>query len=272
VSEIHDSQWCTLIEKCVPSTGLLCAYCTVPTHDAAREGLHRYIVLFYYSKFYEVIDSAILVLKGKRVSNLQVYHHSGAMLTMWSGAAYSASPIWIFASWNGFVHTWMYFFYAASSLKLYIPAALKRGITTLQIAQLFFGMLVAASYFFLTYIPSSFPIHTRPSVGVADYKSGWQEASSIVSGNASFLTSPTMHGTTLSNRHIDAKIATSLNYNGRAPCLSSSGQFLGVVLNVGYLIPLIFLFVNFYANSYLKKRAAAAASTAETDVKVKKQL
>jgi len=260
-------QYLTKAKKNLP--GLTCAFCTVPTHDAAREGLHRYIVLFYYSKFYEVIDSAILVLKGKRVSNLQVYHHSGAMLTMWSGAAYSASPIWIFASWNGFVHTWMYFFYGASSLKLYIPSALKRGITTLQIAQLFFGMLVASSYLFLTYIPSSFPSHIRPSVGVAEYSSGWNEATSILAGNSSLLTSPSIHGTALSDKNIDAKIAAALNNKGRAPCLSSTGHFIGVILNVGYLIPLIFLFVNFYVNSYLKKRAAAATTSEE---KVKKQL
>jgi hypothetical protein len=193
------------------------------------------------------------------------------MLTMWSGAAYSASPIWIFASWNGFVHTWMYFFYGASSLKLHIPAALKRGITTLQIAQLFFGMLVASSYLFLTYIPSSFPDHIRPSVGVTDYSSGWKETTGILAGNSSLLTSPSLHGSILANKNIDAKIASSLNSNGRASCLSSTGHFVGVVLNVGYLIPLIFLFVNFYVNSYLKKRAAAATTTAN-DEKAKKQL
>ena len=38
-------------------------------------GLGRLAVLFYYSKFYEVVDSIILAMKGKPVSNLQSYHH-----------------------------------------------------------------------------------------------------------------------------------------------------------------------------------------------------
>lgn len=240
----------------------------MPVHDAARDGLLKYVVLFYYSKFYEVIDSLILVLKGKKVSNLQVYHHFGAMMTMFAGAAYSASPIWIFAAWNGFVHTWMYFFYGATSLKVRVPSALKRGITTMQILQLFFGMLLASSYLFVTYIPTSFPQHIRPSVGVADYTGLWNEATSILAGNATLSSSPTLQGTILSNKAIDAKIASSLNANGRAPCLSSSGQSFALILNVVYLIPLIFLFVNFYVNSYLKKRAAAI----NNEEKVKKSL
>lgn len=204
-----------------------------------------------------MIDSLILVLKGKKVSNLQVYHHSGAMLTMWAGAAYSASPIWIFAAWNGFVHTWMYFFYGATSLKIRVPAALKKGITTLQIAQLFFGMLVASSYLFLTYIPSSFPAHVRPSVGVSEATGVWDEATSLLSGNSSILTSPSLHGSRLSTHTVDSRISASLSASGRAPCLSSSGHSFGVILNVTYLIPLIFLFVNFYVHSYLHKRAIA---------------
>lgn len=88
-------------------SGFKTALCTVPTHDASSTGLLRFITLFYYSKFYEVVDSIILVLKGKKVSNLQVYHHSGAMLTMWAGVRYSASPIWLFAAFNGTIHACM---------------------------------------------------------------------------------------------------------------------------------------------------------------------
>jgi hypothetical protein len=191
------------------------------------------------------------------------------MLTMFAGSAYSASPIWIFAAWNGFVHTWMYTFYAATSLGIRVPSALKRGITMMQIHQLFFGMLLAASYFFVTYIPSSFPNHSRPSVGVEQYSGAWNEVTGLLSGNSSFLTSPTLHSNTaINDRLIDTKIAASLNANGRAPCMSSTGQSFALALNVGYLIPLICLFVNFYVNSYLKKRAA---TTKSSDQKAKKQ-
>jgi hypothetical protein len=247
--------------------GLACAFCTVPVHDASANGLLRFVVLFYYSKFYEVIDSLVLVLKGKRVSNLQVYHHFGAMITMYMGAAYSASPIWIFAAWNGFVHTWMYAFYAATSLGIRVPSPLKKGITMMQIHQLFFGMLLASSYFFVTYIPSAFPDHARPSVGVAEYSGAWSEAAGLLAGNATLSTSPTLHGSTISDKYVDAKIAASLNANGRAPCVSSTGQSFALALNVGYLIPLIALFVNFYAHSYVKKLTAVKSNDKEPQSK-----
>ncbi|KAG0249357.1 hypothetical protein DFQ27_000177 [Actinomortierella ambigua] len=51
--------------------------------------------LFYLSKFYEVVDT-IIILKGCRSSLLQTYHHAGAMITMWSGVHYQATSIWIF--------------------------------------------------------------------------------------------------------------------------------------------------------------------------------
>ncbi|CAG8690515.1 36992_t:CDS:2, partial [Racocetra persica] len=40
--------------------------------------------LFYLSKFYEVIDTIIIILKSRRSSLLQTYHHAGAMITMWA--------------------------------------------------------------------------------------------------------------------------------------------------------------------------------------------
>lgn len=182
------------------------------------------------------------------------------MMTMFAGAAFSASPIWIFAAWNGFVHTWMYAFYAATSLGIRVPSPLKKGITMMQIHQLFFGMLLASSYFIVTYIPSAFPDHARPSVGVAKYSGAWTEAAGLLAGNATLATSPTLHGSAISDKYVDARIAASLNANGRAPCMSSTGQAFALALNVGYLIPLIALFVNFYANSYIKKLTANKTS------------
>lgn len=79
--------------------GLLAAYCTMPTYESAvtHEGVAPFgllVWLFYISKLYEVVDSLILALKGKHVSNLQSYHHAGAMWTMWSGTRYSAPGEW----------------------------------------------------------------------------------------------------------------------------------------------------------------------------------
>lgn len=78
--------------------------------DAGRlwnGGLAFYGWLFYVSKFYEVIDTLIILAKGKLSSTLQTYHHAGAMMAMWAGIRYMATPIWIFVFFNSAIHTLM---------------------------------------------------------------------------------------------------------------------------------------------------------------------
>ena len=80
------------------------------TTDVGRlwnSGLAFYGWLFYLSKFYEVIDTAIVLTKGKKSSFLQTYHHTGAMFAMWSGIRYMSPPIWMFTLINSFIHTFM---------------------------------------------------------------------------------------------------------------------------------------------------------------------
>jgi hypothetical protein len=71
------------------------------------EGLAYYGWIFYLSKFYEVLDTFIILAKGKPSSTLQTYHHAGAMLCMWAGMRYMSSPIWIFVLVNSFIHAMM---------------------------------------------------------------------------------------------------------------------------------------------------------------------
>ncbi len=61
-----------------------------------NEGLAFYGWWFYLSKFYEVIDTVVILMKGKQSSTLQTYHHMGAMLAMWSGIRYMSPAIWLF--------------------------------------------------------------------------------------------------------------------------------------------------------------------------------
>ena len=72
-----------------------------------NEGLSFYGWLFYLSKFYEVIDTLIILAKGKRSSFLQTYHHAGAMLCMWAGIRYMSGPIWMFVCVNSGIHALM---------------------------------------------------------------------------------------------------------------------------------------------------------------------
>jgi hypothetical protein len=80
------------------------------TTDIGRiwnEGLAFYGWFFYLSKFYEVIDTLIILAKGKQSSFLQTYHHAGAMMCMWAGIRYMAPPIWMFVLVNSFIHVLM---------------------------------------------------------------------------------------------------------------------------------------------------------------------
>lgn len=72
-----------------------------------NEGLAYFGWLFYLSKFYEVLDTFIILAKGKPSSTLQTYHHAGAMLCMWAGIRYMSAPIWVFVQFNSFIHALM---------------------------------------------------------------------------------------------------------------------------------------------------------------------
>lgn len=81
-----------------------------PSASAGRiwsEGLGYYGWIFYMSKFYEVLDTFIILAKGKPSSLLQTYHHAGAMLCMWAGIRYMSAPIWLFVQFNSFIHALM---------------------------------------------------------------------------------------------------------------------------------------------------------------------
>lgn len=103
--------------------------------------------LFYLSKYYEIIDTIIILLKGRRSSLLQTYHHAGAIITMWSGINYGATAIWIFVVFNSFIHTVMYAYYAATSIGLHPPG--KQYLTSMQITQFLVGTTLAISYLFV---------------------------------------------------------------------------------------------------------------------------
>ena len=72
-----------------------------------NEGLAYYGWIFYLSKFYEILDTAIVLTKGKKSSLLQTYHHTGAIFAMWAGVRYMSPPIWMFTLINSGIHTFM---------------------------------------------------------------------------------------------------------------------------------------------------------------------
>jgi hypothetical protein len=97
-----------------PATVLLSDMGTPDSTNPGRlwnEGLAFYGWFFYLSKFYEVLDTAIILAKGKRSSTLQTYHHAGAMMCMWAGMRFMSPPIWMFVFVNSGIHAMMVRFF-----------------------------------------------------------------------------------------------------------------------------------------------------------------
>lgn len=164
-----------------------------------NQGLGYYGWLFYLSKFYEVVDTLIILAKGRRVSLLQIYHHTGAMLCVWVGIRYMSAPIWLFVLINSFIHALMYTYYALVAVGVPVPRALKRTLTTMQIVQLFTG-----TFYSFAHLVVQFRVKAGSSAA-------WQ------------------------------------------PCLTTPGEAFAIVVNLAYLLPLIYLFLRFFVKSYLIK-------------------
>lgn len=120
--------------------GLTSAFCDLDESDFWHTGGYgAWSVLFYLSKFYEFIDTFILVLKGKKPSLLQKYHHVGVILIAWGGMATQSGFMFIAACYNSVIHTLMYsyFFYKTLYPQAKIKAA--RYLTRAQIGQFILG-------------------------------------------------------------------------------------------------------------------------------------
>lgn len=104
---------------------------------------------FYISKFYEVLDTVVILVKGRPSSLLQSYHHAGAMMCMWAGIRFQSPPIWIFVVFNSFIHSLMYFYFTLSCLKIRVPNLFKRMLTSMQITQFVVGGSLALLHSFI---------------------------------------------------------------------------------------------------------------------------
>ncbi|KEF56824.1 uncharacterized protein A1O9_07014 [Exophiala aquamarina CBS 119918] len=259
-----------------------------------NEGLAFYGWIFYLSKFYEVIDTFIILAKGKKSSFLQTYHHAGAMLCMWAGIRYMSPPIWMFVLVNSAIHAIMYTFYLMSTIGVTVPKWFKQSLTTLQITQFVIGASYAFAHLFVAYqIPVSVPYLYRLGSAASTLLNS---APSDVSSAASVAVSTASAGTGAWLKKIALRAAgheglaeNVLNEQGRpfgidavhiaedlvakeetryrdemqwVNCLDTSGQVFAILLNCLYLLPLTWLFAQFFITSYLKRVERRRSSTA----------
>ncbi|EPE03523.1 gns1 sur4 family protein [Ophiostoma piceae UAMH 11346] len=217
-----------------------------------NEGLAFYGWLFYISKFYEVLDTLIILAKGKFSSTLQTYHHAGAMMCMWAGMRYMSAPIWMFVFMNSGIHALMYSYYTFTAFSIRVPTKVKRSLTSAQITQFLVGASVAMVHSFVYYtVPAS------TAVPAAAASSGSAGASGSVLGSIKNLVSGGAVDAALANSTASGNQAASLTKT--VPCIATTSETFAIWLNVLYLAPLTYLFVKFFITSYLRRSNAETA-------------
>ncbi|BGP20341.1 hypothetical protein JCM10213_001606 [Rhodosporidiobolus nylandii] len=254
--------------------GLAHAFCDSQLAVWGSQTFPKYTYIFYLSKYYEIVDTAILLLKGKKVGMLQSYHHMGAVWTMFAGYRAQAMPIWLFCVFNSFIHTIMYCYYAITSMKLPFPQFIKRNITRLQISQFAVGFSLAASYLFIK-LPDLPPFPSSADEAAAHLATAREAAATHLQA-ASDAAAAHFHTAADAAAGHYSSAASSLEAGMETlkregpQCLVNAAQRSAVYLNLAYLIPLTYLFVAFFIKSYRKGSAVAAQKKAAAASKAQK--
>ena len=74
--------------------------------------LYYWIYLAYLWKYYDFVDTALLILKGKDLIFLHVFHHATVPLCAWMAfEGHLLLPLWMGMGINSAVHGLMYYYY-----------------------------------------------------------------------------------------------------------------------------------------------------------------
>ncbi|KAG5994262.1 hypothetical protein E4U54_003150 [Claviceps lovelessii] len=225
-----------------------------------NEGLNYYGWIFYLSKFYEVLDTFIILAKGKFSSTLQTYHHAGAMLCMWAGMRYMSAPIWVFTLVNSFIHALMYTYYTLTAFSIRVPLVVKRTLTSMQITQFIVGASYAILHSFVTYlVPVTVTkVAATNMTNGATARAAHPAAAGIVDMVKRFILGSAVSESAVGSAgavQASSSIITETVYVEQ-PCITTANETFAIWLNVLYLAPLTYLFVSFFIASYVKRSSA----------------
>jgi len=109
-------------------------FCEHPSIEPNGQ-LYYWSYIYYLSKYYELLDTLLQLLKGRPPPHffLHVYHHAAVLIMGWSWLEYAGSLQFIGMLFNMAVHVVMYFYYFMRVLNL--PTPWKRLVTQFQIVQ-----------------------------------------------------------------------------------------------------------------------------------------
>lgn len=125
-------------------------FCPQRFGEDLRGRIFWWCYVFYVSKYYELLDTVFLVLKGKHVIPLHLWHHMSVPPIMWAAFQGRLAPALIFTVLlNGTVHTAMYLYYGVTAMGVRVSKAKKKMITNMQIVQFYIGVMGGTSFMLL---------------------------------------------------------------------------------------------------------------------------
>lgn len=111
-----------------------------PELNMNHGGLAFWCYIFYVSKYYEMVDTLLLVLKARPLTLVHVYHHFIVPYLFWIFLQTETTGHWILAFNNSLVHVLMYWYYMVTVLGY--DVWWKKYLTIMQIIQFFVDMFV----------------------------------------------------------------------------------------------------------------------------------
>ena len=103
--------------------------------------------IYYLSKFYEMIDTFILILKKKKLIVLHVWHHAIMIYLGWLWVDSKWTLVWYGMTFNTIVHVLMYYYYFVSTFG--IRPWWRKYLTKLQLIQFFTVFFMIWYWFYL---------------------------------------------------------------------------------------------------------------------------
>ncbi|ODM97555.1 putative fatty acid elongation protein 3 [Orchesella cincta] len=99
-------------------------------------------LLFAFSKFWELGDTILIVLRKRRLVLIQYYHHVVTMIVVWIvGPLVEPIARW-YTVLNFFVHSLMYPYFSLRAIGIRVPVFIANLITFLQLSQMIIGFTV----------------------------------------------------------------------------------------------------------------------------------
>jgi hypothetical protein len=127
-------------------------FCTSPLTSYGSGPVGLWVILFMWSKFIELFDTVLLVLRRKPLTFLHVFHHATVLLYCWFAGAAEQSTGIFFAVMNYGVHALMYFYYTCQALSrvgLGSSPTWGKLVTSVQLAQMALGVGVTVVHAWL---------------------------------------------------------------------------------------------------------------------------